>query len=154
MPRRSPNRPRALPTRILVRSVNLAQVKEARPASDAEPESWAARARELFLGPKELAEAPVTRALVAVNVLVYVACVLHARSPRAILVVPQDTLLVFGANLASLTVGDRRIEALLASCFLHFDILHLAFNLIALRSVGPFVERSVGPARLDRKSVV
>lgn len=124
-------------------------MNEALPAAkeDAEDPSWAERAKELVFGPKELREAPVTRALVAVNVLVYVACILHARSPRAILQVPQDTMLVFGANLASLTVGDRRIESLLASCFLHFDILHLAFNMMALRSVGPFVERSVGPAR-------
>lgn len=116
-------------------------------AKTAEPATWAARAKEIVLGPPELEGATITRAIVLISIVAYVACVVHARSARAILVVPQETMLVFGANLASLTVGDRRFEALLASCFLHFDILHLAFNVVALRSVGPFVERSVGPAR-------
>jgi rhomboid protease GluP len=117
------------------------------PSSEPAQTTWAERLKEVVLGPKELGEAKVTRALFALNVLVYLACVVHARSPRAFLQVPQDTMLLFGANLASLTVGDHRLESLLASCFLHFDILHLTFNMIALRSVGPFVERSVGPAR-------
>lgn len=117
------------------------------PAKDAERATWASRAKELLFGPPELSEAKVTRALVALCLVAYAACVIHARTPRAILVVPQETMLLFGANLASLTVGDRRFESLLASCFLHFDFLHLSFNIVALRSVGPYVERSVGPAR-------
>ncbi len=108
---------------------------------------WSVRAREVLLGSRELRDAPVTRAIVLVNVLVFVACAVHARSVAAIAQMPQETMLVFGANLASLTVGDGRVEALLASCFLHFDILHIGFNMMSLRSVGPFVERSVGPAR-------
>lgn len=113
---------------------------------EAEP-TLGSRARELVLGSRELRDAPVTRAIVALNVLVFVACAAHARSIGAVAQMPQETMLVFGANLASLTVGDGRVEALLASCFLHFDILHIGFNLMSLRSVGPFVERSVGPAR-------
>ena len=118
-------------------------------ASDPEDqrETFAERLREVLLGPKDLEEATVTRGLVLLSVGVYAACVLFSFSPRAILQIPQDTMLLFGANLASLTVGDRRLESLLASVFLHFDVIHLTFNMIALRSVGPFVERSVGKAR-------
>ena len=119
-------------------------------ASDPPPEPEAtlgSRLRELVLGSKELRDAPVTRAIVALNVLVFLACAAHARSAGAIARMPQDTRLVFGANLASLPVGAGRVEALLASCFLHFDLLHIGFNLMSLRSVAPFVERSVGPAR-------
>lgn len=117
------------------------------PASAREPRGFLVRAREFVVGSEELREAPVTRFLVAVNVILFLLCVAHARSLGAVLKMPPDTMLLFGANLATLTVGDGRIESLVASCFLHFDLLHIGFNVMALRSVGPFVERSVGPAR-------
>jgi rhomboid protease GluP len=117
-----------------------------RPDADV-PASWGERLKELVVGPRELRDAPVTRAIVILNVLVFVACIVYSRDPRAALRMPEETMLVFGANLASLTVGDGRVESLVASCFLHFDLLHVGFNLMSLRSVGPFVERSVGPSR-------
>jgi rhomboid protease GluP len=97
--------------------------------------------------PKELAEVPVTRALLYANVAVFVAELGRARKLSALANMPSDVMLWFGANHTPFTVADHRWETLLTSCFLHFSVLHLAFNLVALRQVGQFVEKTVGPAR-------
>jgi len=57
-------------------------------------------------------------------------------------------LLAFGANDANLTLYDGRWQALLASCFVHGSLLHIAFNVVALRQIGPFVERVASSARM------
>jgi rhomboid protease GluP len=90
---------------------------------------------------------PITRALIVANVVVYVAMVLFSRSSEALLAMPERAIIVFGGNYAPSTMGDHRYETLITSCFLHFSVLHLGFNMYALRQVGPFIERSVGPAR-------
>lgn len=90
---------------------------------------------------------PATRALVALNVLVYLGMVVYSRTPVAALRVPPRTLLVFGANSPIFTVAESRFETLLSSCFLHGSLLHIAFNLLVLWRVGPFLEREVGAAR-------
>jgi rhomboid protease GluP len=105
------------------------------------------RAKRLFGGPPELWEAKVTLGLIAVNAIVFVAEVLYARSPGALMGMTEHAMLVFGANYTPFVIGEHRVELLLTSCFLHFSIIHVAFNLYALRQVGPFVERTVGSAR-------
>ena len=101
-----------------------------------------------LLGPAgALAGCPVTRLLIAVNAVIFVGEVLSARTAVALSAVPEPTMLAFGGNYTPFVVGEGRLEALVASCFLHFSILHLGFNLYALRQVGPFVERAVGSAR-------
>jgi rhomboid protease GluP len=52
-----------------------------------------------------------------------------------------------GANHSTFTVADNRFETLVTSCFLHGSVLHLAFNLLVLWQVGPFLERAIGRAR-------
>ena len=94
------------------------------------------------------ARAPVTAALIAVNVLVFVGQALHAGTLQSLMNMPQATLLAFGANDANLTLYDGRWQALLASCFVHGSLLHIAFNVVALRQIGPFVERVASPARM------
>ncbi len=93
------------------------------------------------------APAHATRALVLLNVGVYLAMVVYSRTPVAALRIPGRTLLVFGANSPIFTVAENRFETLLSSCFLHGSLLHIAFNLVVLWRVGPFLERSVGAAR-------
>jgi rhomboid protease GluP len=73
--------------------------------------------------------------------------VLFSRSGEALIGMPERAILVFGGNYAPFTIGDHRYETLVTSCFLHFSVLHLGFNMYALRQVGPFIERAVGPAR-------
>jgi rhomboid protease GluP len=99
------------------------------------------------IAPKELAGTPITRALLYANVAVFIAELARARTVSALANMPSDVMLWFGANHTPFTVADGRWETLLTSCFLHFSVLHLGFNFVALRQVGQFVERSVGPAR-------
>lgn len=60
---------------------------------------------------------------------------------------PPNTLHAFGANDAELTMTAGHVETLLASVFLHGSLLHLAFNMVALRQVGPVLERGVSATR-------
>jgi rhomboid protease GluP len=110
----------------------------------AEAEADATAASEAAKG---LHGAPVSSLLLAVNVGVFVAQVLLSRSARALLEVPNHTLLLLGANASQWTIADNRFETLVTSVFLHGSLLHLGFNLLVLWQVGPFLERAVGPAR-------
>ena len=104
--------------------------------------------------PRSFSGAPFTLALMWINAIVFVLEVLFARTPAALLEVPLPTAMAFGANYASATLYDGRIETLLTSCFVHFSILHIGFNLYVLRQVGPFVERAVGHGRMASMYVV
>src|SRR5688500_8586139 len=102
-----------------------------------------------------LANAPMTGALIATNIGVFVAQVFLAGSPRFALGggAGQDAnvwsavLRWLGANHSTFTIADNRLETLVTSCFLHGSALHLAFNMVVLYQVGPFLERAVGRAR-------
>jgi membrane associated rhomboid family serine protease len=117
----------------------------------ASPAGESAPKRSLFwrllAGPPELTGAAATRVLILLNIVVYVGEIAFSRSARAVLSVPGRTILSFGGNYAPFVFGEGRAETLLSSCFLHWSLMHLAFNMYALRQVGPFVERTVGLAR-------
>lgn len=100
--------------------------------------SWAAIART----------APATTILVAVNVAIFVAQAAFSGGAKALMGMPARTMLVFGANDSTWTTSDGRIETLVTSCFLHFSLLHLGFNMLALKQVGELVERAAGWARM------
>jgi rhomboid protease GluP len=91
--------------------------------------------------------AKVTEVIIAVNVAIFVAQLAIVRNGNALTEMPFATMIAFGANVAPATIFDTRVETLLTSSFLHFSILHIGFNMVALWQVGPFVERSVGPGR-------
>ncbi len=99
--------------------------------------------------------APITAALLAANTGVFAAQVALAGSLRFAFggADPRDQtvwnaiLRWLGGNDSTFTLADTRIETLVTSCFLHGSVLHLAFNLLVLWQVGPFLERSIGPAR-------
>jgi hypothetical protein len=99
-----------------------------------------------------LANAPMTGALIATNIGVFVAQVFLAGSPRFALGggaghdanVWSAVLRWLGANHSTFTIADNRLETLVTSCFLHGSALHLAFNMVVLYQVGPFLERAVG----------
>lgn len=118
-----------------------------KPVQKPEPSpSLVDRAKHLVLG-DDSGPTPITTTLIYANFAVYIVMALMTRSTGAIWEMPDATTRVFGANIALYTIGDTRVETLVTSCFLHGGLLHIAFNMIALRQVGPFVERSVGPAR-------
>lgn len=99
--------------------------------------------------------APVTSALLAANTGVFAAQVALAGHMRFALGGADERdhtlwnaiLRWLGGNDSTFTIADTRLETLVTSCFLHGSILHLAFNLLALWQVGPFLERAVGRAR-------
>ncbi len=92
-----------------------------------------------------LAHAPVTRALLFLNVAVFVVQV--ARTHHVMDLTP-DGALALGANYGLATIGESRWETLVTACFLHAGIIHLGFNMLALWQAGPLVERAVGSARM------
>lgn len=102
-----------------------------------------------------LKDTPITGALLAANVGVFAAQVSLAGNLRFALggAGPEDLSLWngilrwLGGNDSTFTIADDRLETLVTSCFLHGSILHLAFNLLVLWQVGPFLERAVGRAR-------
>jgi rhomboid protease GluP len=82
----------------------------------------------------------VTKVLVGLNVAVFVVMMLagvSATSPSG------KALLRWGANYGPLTL-DGQWWRLITCMFLHFGVLHLGFNMYALWSVGPMVERLLG----------
>jgi rhomboid protease GluP len=101
--------------------------------------------------------APVTVWLLAANLLVYVAQVAYARDLHMLSGMAAadpavaDRLsrqnLAFGVNYAPFVFGEWRVETLLTSCFVHFSLLHIFFNMALLAVLGSIVERTVGAAR-------
>jgi rhomboid protease GluP len=91
--------------------------------------------------------APLTFAIIAVNLAVFVGeTALGGLGGLAAM--DGSVLRALGGNEVGATLYENRYETLLTSCFLHASLLHIAFNLWALRQIGPFVERSVGAARM------
>ena len=74
----------------------------------------------------------VAPALIGANLLVFAAMLVAGVPPLA----PQaDDLLAWGANNGSLVAGGEWWR-LLASAFVHVGLLHVAVNMVALRSLG------------------
>ncbi|WP_394826850.1 rhomboid family intramembrane serine protease [Pendulispora albinea] len=70
-----------------------------------------------------------------------------AELANVLFAIPEDVAMQFGANYATATLYEGRIDTLLSSCFVHFGALHILFNLFALRVVGSALEREVGTGR-------
>ena len=85
--------------------------------------------------------APVTKALIAINVAVYLITVFqsHSTTPDGSIV---TRFLLFGPAVAG---GDW--WRLVTSMFLHASILHIAFNMYVLWVIGTPVEQYLGRAR-------
>ena len=106
-----------------------------------------------FMG-ELFATAPVTAWLIVINVAVYLLDVLL---PQYIVTFPdghitQQTglLKLWGHFSAATTVFGFQFWRLLTFQFLHGDLTHLLFNMIALYFFGPMVESYLGSARYLR----
>ncbi|HEY1697046.1 MAG TPA: rhomboid family intramembrane serine protease [Polyangiaceae bacterium] len=100
-----------------------------------------------------LEQAPVTRALLTMNVAVFVVQ-LVLTAGRSLMHLPTREALAFGASYSLATLGEQRWETLVTACFLHDGVLHLGFNMLVLWQAGPLVERNVGSARMAPMYIV
>jgi rhomboid protease GluP len=86
----------------------------------------------------------ITLALIAINVLVFLA--MGASGISFTEPTPLDVAR-WGGDFGPLTVGAHQWWRLLTSCFLHFGIIHIGFNMYVLYQIGPFIETVFGRAR-------
>ncbi|WP_373284166.1 rhomboid family intramembrane serine protease [Gordonia jinhuaensis] len=89
------------------------------------------------------ARSPMTVGLIAVNVVVYVICVMQAHSAGSL----QTSRLFFDMVLFKPFVADGEYWRLVTAGFLHFSVTHIAMNMISLYILGRDLERVVGMAR-------
>jgi rhomboid protease GluP len=85
----------------------------------------------------------VTWALVALNVLVYLAMI---ESGGGFPKMSGQTALAFGSNFGPDTLNGEWWR-LLASMFIHFSLVHITFNMVVLVQMGRIAERLFGNAR-------
>ena len=83
----------------------------------------------------------VTLALIAVNVVVYLVEVLLSGTGQEI---SLRTLVEMGAMCAPFVQGPDDLYRFVSPMFLHMDLMHLLFNMVALYSVGELLERVLG----------
>ena len=102
-------------------------------------EQAAFNARLLEVSPR----VPVTPALIGINVLMFL---IAAALGGGILVPKSEVLIRLGSDYTPLTANGESWR-LLTSTFLHFGILHLAFNMWALWVNGLVAERLYGSSR-------
>ena len=86
--------------------------------------------------------APVTAALVAINVVVYLITVAQGSGLNA----PGGKVFNQGV-LVGVYVGNGDYWRLFTVMFLHASVLHIAFNMFALWWLGSIVEQLIGPLR-------
>lgn len=98
-----------------------------------------------WVPPHWLDDAPVTRALLALNIAVFA---MEVALTHQLGRLPLRYAMELGASYGMATIGENRWETLLTACFLHDGLLHIGFNMIALWYAGPLVERAVGSARM------
>jgi membrane associated rhomboid family serine protease len=86
---------------------------------------------------------PVTQALVGANILVFIVAV----ALGAGVIKPDPRVMIqLGTNFTPLTL-DGQWWRLLTSMFLHFGLIHIAFNMLALYVNGTVAERIFGSLR-------
>jgi rhomboid protease GluP len=94
--------------------------------------------------PRPASPYTITIALIAINSLVFLAMVasgISFTSPSAL------DVATWGGDFGPLTLGEHQYWRLFTSCFLHFGIIHIGFNMYVLYQIGPFIQTVFGRAR-------
>lgn len=96
--------------------------------------------------------APVTWLLIGLNVAVYLVQLALAQQAVRRGVSPDQAdlgvAIYLGGNDPALTLGQHQVWRVLASSFLHYNLLHIGMNMLALFSLGSVLERLAGPWRM------
>ena len=93
-------------------------------------------------------------AIIAANVVYYLLSLLLSRhrglgmNPLSFLSPDQASLLLLGATGAVPVFEMGRFWTLISASFLHGGLLHILFNMMALRQIGPWVSAEFGPNRM------
>jgi membrane associated rhomboid family serine protease len=101
-----------------------------------------ARPRIVARAPRGVTEALVTRTLIAINIVVYLVTAVQGRSINAPGGPLFDKLLLYGPFIKH---GDW--WRLITAAFLHANLVHIGFNMLALWWFGAPVEQYLGRAR-------
>ena len=90
----------------------------------------------------------VTRALLVINVVVFVAMIVYGYMEYGTINGTEDSrvLVDFGAKI-NLAIARGQTWRLFTAMFLHIGVIHLLFNLYALNALGPMVEGYFGHIR-------
>lgn len=102
------------------------------------PENKSAEKRELV---EELKKEPMTAVLLLINILIFLP-VEFTQGSFGI-----SPVLEWGAAYPPLILGDGEIYRLFTCMFLHFNISHLANNMLVLFVLGGRLERTVGKVK-------
>jgi rhomboid protease GluP len=96
----------------------------------------------------------VVNAIIAANVIFYVLSLLLSRhrgmtmNPLSFLSPDQRSLLLLGATGTVPVFELGRFWTLISASYLHGGLLHIFFNMMALRQIGPWVVSEFGPRRM------
>ena len=112
---------------------------------------WERNFKDLLHGRPSAAGFNLTRVLIAVNLLFFIAMVvmgMAAGMGLSPLMNPDANLLVHaGAQFWPLVLYQGEWWRCLTYAYTHGGIIHLGFNMVALYQVGPFIETELGAAR-------
>lgn len=101
--------------------------------------------RSAFNGLTAARRAPLTMALVAINVALFL---LQIAAPTVVTPFGRINEVLYDYSNFGLFVAENgEWYRLISSAFLHWDVVHLALNMFALWMIGPLVELSMGRLR-------
>jgi rhomboid protease GluP len=95
---------------------------------------------ETFIPSREIKVTPI---LISLNVLMWIAMVMTGVNPLG---PDPETALRWGAT-ATESVAQGEYWRLITSNYIHFGLMHLAFNMFALNNIGRILERFIGSMR-------
>lgn len=81
-----------------------------------------------------------TYILIIVNIIIYVLSVFMSKS---LIEIDTYTLVKMGAKV-NILINDGQIWRLITAAFLHGGVMHIGFNMMALKIIGPQVEQIYG----------
>ncbi len=96
----------------------------------------------------------LVKGVIAANVLFYLLSLLVSRhggfggNPLNFLSPDQSSLLLLGATGVVPVVEFGRFWTLISASYLHGGVLHILFNMMALRQIGPWVSAEFGASRM------